>query len=191
VLLSGRGEQEAERAERAVQETDADVTVVRCAWFMQNFSENYMLEPIQAGELVLPARDQLDPFVDADDIADVVVAALTDDRHIGELYELTGPRLLTFPGAVGEIAAAIGRDIRYVPVSVEEYETVMAEENVPEEFRSFLNYLFGEILGHSAYLTDGVQRALGRPPRDFSDFVRDTAATGVWDVSAAVPWPSS
>ncbi|MGH9024630.1 MAG: NmrA family NAD(P)-binding protein [Acidimicrobiia bacterium] len=183
VLLSGRGEKEAQRAERAVQEMDADVTVVRCAFFMQNFSENYILEPIQAGEVVLPARDQLDPFVDADDIAAVVVAALTDDRHIGELYELTGPRLLTFPEAVGEIAAATGRDIRYVPVSVEEYEAVMIEENVPEEFRWLLSYVFGEVMGGRAYLTDGVQRALGRPPRDFSDFVRDTAATGVWNMT--------
>jgi uncharacterized protein YbjT (DUF2867 family) len=190
VLLSGRGEKEAERGERAVQETDADLTVVRCAFFMQNFSENYLVEPIQAGEVVLPARDQLDPFVDADDIADVVVAALTDDRHIGEVYELTGPRLLTYPEAVGEIAAAIGRDIRYVPVSVEEYEAVMIEENVPEEFRWLLSYVFGEVLGGRPYLTDGLQRALGRPPRDFSEFVRDTAATGVWDVSAAVPSPA-
>jgi uncharacterized protein YbjT (DUF2867 family) len=191
VLLSGRGEEEAERAERVVQDMGADVTVVRCAWFMQNFSESYMLEPIQAGEVVMPARDQLDPFVDADDIADVAVAALTDDRHIGELYELTGPRLLTFPEAVGEIAAAIGRDIRYMPVSVEEYEAVMAEENVPQEFRSFLKYLFGEVLGHNAYLTDGVQRALGRPPRDFSDFVRDAAAASVWKVTSGVPSPAS
>ena len=159
------------------------MTIVRCAWFMQNFSESYMLEPIQAGELVLPARDELEPFVDADDIADVVVAALTDDRHIGELYELTSPRLLTFPEAIGEIVAATGRDIRYVPVSTEEYEAVMAEEGVPVEFRSFLNYLFGEVLGRLAFTTDGVQRALGREPRDFRDYVRDTAATGVWNMS--------
>jgi uncharacterized protein YbjT (DUF2867 family) len=184
VLLSGRGEDEAQRAERVVQDSGADVTIVRCAWFMQNFSENYMLEPIQAGELVLPADDtKLEPFIDADDIADVAVAALTDDRHIGELYELTSPRLWTFSEAISEIAAATGRAIRYVPVSAEEYEAVMEEENVPVEFRSFINYLFGEVLGRNAFLTDGVQRALGREPRDFRDFVRDTAATGVWNMS--------
>jgi uncharacterized protein YbjT (DUF2867 family) len=184
VLLSGRGEEEAQRAERVVQDSGADVTIVRCAWFMQNFSESYMLEPIQAGELVLPADDQkLEPFVDADDIADVVVAALTDDRHIGELYELTSPRLWTFSEAIAEIAAATGREIRYVPVSAEEYEAVMAQDDVPVEFRSFLNYLFGEVLGRNAFVTDGVQRALGREPRDFRDFVRDTAATGVWNMT--------
>ena len=181
VLLSGRGEQEAERAERALQDTDADWTILTCAWFMQNFDESFMLEPIQAGEVVLPAGDEPEPFVDADDIADVAVAALTDDRHIGQLYELTSPRLLSFRAAVDEIAEATGREINYVQVSTEKYEAVMAEEGVPVEFRTFLNYLFGEVLGHNAYVTDGVQRALGREPRDFSEYARDAAASGIWD----------
>ena len=179
VLLSGRGEEEAERSEQAVQETGADWTIVRCAWFMQNFSEDFMLESILDGELALPAGDQLEPFVDADDIADVAVAALTDNRHIGELYELTSPRLMTFADAVGEIARATGRDIRYVPVTIEEYAAY-----VPPDFVGFLTYLFSEVLGNNAYLTDGVQRALGREPRDFSAYARETAATGVWDSSA-------
>ena len=155
VLLSGRGEEEAQRTERMVQETGADVTIVRCAWFMQNFSEqDFLVGPILDGEVVLPAAEQLDPFIDADDIADVAVAALTDDRHIGETYELTSPRLMTFPDAVGEIAAASGRRIHYVPVSVEEYAAGAAELGVPEEFVEFLAYLFGEVLGNNAYVTD-------------------------------------
>jgi uncharacterized protein YbjT (DUF2867 family) len=183
VLLSGRGEEEAQRAERAVQETGADLTIVRCAWFMQNFSEDYLVEPILDGEVVLPAGDEPEPFVDADDIADVAVAALTDDRHIGELYELTSPRLLTFAEAVAEIATATGREIRYVPVSIEEYAAGAAEFGVPAEFVEFLSYLFSEVLGRSAYLTDGVQRALAREPRDFSAYARETAASGVWNAS--------
>ena len=55
---------------------------------------------------------------------------------------------------------------------------------MPPEFVGFLTYLFSDVLGHNAYVTDGVQRALGREPRDFSDFVRDTAATGVWSVAS-------
>jgi uncharacterized protein YbjT (DUF2867 family) len=184
VLLSGRGEEEAQRAELSVQESGADVTVVRCAWFMQNFSEDYLVGPILDGEVVLPADEQLEPFVDADDIADVAVAALTDDRHIGETYELTSPRLWSFREAVGEIAAASGRRIDYVPVPVEEYAAGAAEHGVPEEFVGFLTYLFSDVLGRNAYLTDGVQRALGREPRDFSDYVRDTVATGIWAVPA-------
>jgi uncharacterized protein YbjT (DUF2867 family) len=111
VLLSGRGEEEAERAERAVRDSGAELTVLRSTWFAQNFSEDYWMEQVQAGEVALPAGDTPEPFVDADDIADVAVAALTDDRHIGELYELTGPRLLTFAEAVLEISRAVGREI--------------------------------------------------------------------------------
>src|SRR5215208_5802236 len=182
VLLSGRGEEEAQRTELAVQEAGTEWTIVRCAWFMQNFSENYLLEPILAGEVVLPAGDVPEPFVDAEDIADVAVAALTEAGHAGELYELTGPRLLTFKEAVGKIARAAGREIRFVPISVEEYSSMLAKHEVSAEFVSLLTYLFSEVLdGRNAYRADGVQRALGREPREFADYAGDAAATGVWD----------
>jgi uncharacterized protein YbjT (DUF2867 family) len=189
VLLSGRGEEEAQRAELAVREVAEEAgvewTIVRCAWFMQNFDEYFLLEPILSGEVALPAGNVPEPFVDADDIADVAVAALTEGGHAGEIYELTSPRLLTFEEAVGEIAKATGREIRFVPVSLEEFEAVLAGEQVPAEIASFLTYLFGEVLdGRNAYLTDGVRRALGREPKDFSDYARDAAATGVWSKAA-------
>jgi uncharacterized protein YbjT (DUF2867 family) len=181
VLLTGRGEDEAQRAEREVQDTGADVTIVRCAWFMQIFSEDYLLDPIRAGEVVLPAGDgRLDPFVDADDIADVAVAALTEPGHGGQVHELTSPRLLSFPETIAEIAKASGRDIAFVPVTVEDYATAAAEQGVPAEVVDFLTYLFSDVLGSNAYVTDGVERALGRPPRDFTDYAGRTAATGVW-----------
>jgi uncharacterized protein YbjT (DUF2867 family) len=182
VLLAGRGEAEAEQAERAVRDSGADLTIVRATWFMQNFSEDYMIEHILAGAIALPAGDTPEPFVDADDIADVAVAALTDDKHIGQLYELTGPRLLTFTDAAAEISSAVGRDIPYVPVSLEEHAAVAAEQGVPAEVIELLTYLFSEVLdGRNAHVTDGVQRALGREPRDFREFAREAAATGVWD----------
>jgi uncharacterized protein YbjT (DUF2867 family) len=189
VLLSGRGEEEAQRAEQAVREVGdgagVEWTIVRCAWFMQNFDEYFLLEPILSGEVALPSGDIPEPFVDADDIADVAVAALTEGGHAGEIYELTSPRLLTFEEAVGEIAKATGREIRFVPVSLEEFEAVLAGEQVPAEIASFLTYLFGEVLdGRNAYLTDGVRRALGREPKDFTDYARDAAATGVWSKAA-------
>jgi uncharacterized protein YbjT (DUF2867 family) len=189
VLLSGRGEEEAQSAEQALREVGEEAgvewTIVRCAWFMQNFDENYLLEPILAGEVSLPSANVPEPFVDADDIADVAVAALTEDGHAGQIYELTGPRLLTMEEAVGEISRATGREIRFVPVSLEEYEAVLAEADVPPEFLSFLTYLFGEVLdGRNASLTDGVRRAVGREPKDFADYARDAAATGVWSEAA-------
>jgi uncharacterized protein YbjT (DUF2867 family) len=185
VLLSGRGEEEAQSAERAVQKAGAEWTIVRCSWFSQNFSENYLLEPILSDEVVLPAGDVPEPFVDADDIADVAVAALTEDGHGGQIYELTGPRLLTFEEAVDEISQAAGREIRYVPVSVEHYASMLAEYHVPAEFVGLLTYLFGEVLdGRNSHLTDGVRRAVGREPKDFADYARDAAATGVWSEAA-------
>lgn len=109
----------------------------------------------------------------------------TEEGHEGEVYELTGPRLLTFEEAVGEIARAANREIRYVPVSMPEFESLLAEQEVPDEYVWLLTYLFTEVLdGRNAYLTDGVQRALGREPRDFADYARETAATGVWSKAA-------
>jgi uncharacterized protein YbjT (DUF2867 family) len=181
VLLSGRGEQEAQRAERIVQEAGLEWTVVRCSWFNQNFSESYLLDPILAGEVALPAGDVPEPFVDTEDIADVAVAALTEEGHASRVYELTGPRLLTFADAIEEIGRATGRELRFVPVAIEDYAAVLAEHDVPDDVVWLLRYLFTEVLdGRNAKLADGVQRALGREPRDFSDFVRETAATGVW-----------
>ena len=180
VLLSGRGEEEAQAAEELIQSAGVDWTILRSSWFSQNFSEDYLREPVLSGEVVLPVGAVPEPFVDADDIADVAVAALTGDGHAGQLYELTGPRLLTFADAVGEIARATGRRIDLVPVSVEDY--VLAAEGVPGEVVELLTYLFTTVLdGRNARLADGVQRALGRSPRDFADYAKATAATGIWD----------
>jgi uncharacterized protein YbjT (DUF2867 family) len=184
VLLSGRGEPEAQRCEQIVRESGTAWTLLRASWFSQNFSENYLLEPVLAGEVALPVGNVGEPFVDADDIADAAVAALTDDRHRGQLYELTGPRLWTFAEAIAEIARATGRDIRYVEISADEYASALTQADVPPMIATLVMYLFKEVLdGRNARIADGVTRALGRPPRDFSEYARDTAATGVWNAA--------
>jgi uncharacterized protein YbjT (DUF2867 family) len=185
VLLSGRNEVEAERAEDVVTACGLDWTIVRCAFFSQNFNEGAWLEEVLAGSVSLPVRDVQEPFVDADDIADVVVAALTDDRHVGQLYELTGPRLLSFGDAVAEVAAAAGRDISFVTVTIDDYVAMLKEYGLPDDFIWLLNHLFTEVLGTKAQLADGVQRALGREPRDFTDFAREAATAGVWGADNA------
>ena len=183
-LLSGRGEPIAEQAEEAVRDTGADLTILRSTWFMQNFSEDYMLDHVLSGDIRLPAGEVPTPFVDIDDVADIAVEALTDDRHIGELYELTGPRSLTFAEAAAEIGEAAGREIRYTPVTLEQHEAELAEHGVAPDVIELLTYLFKEVVdGRNADTTDGVQRALGREPRDFSEYARDAAATGVWNAS--------
>jgi uncharacterized protein YbjT (DUF2867 family) len=187
VLLSGRGEDEAQRAERVVQDSGADWTIVRASWFAQNFSESFLVSAVQAGEVVLPVGDIPEPFVDVDDIADVAVAALTEDGHAGQLYEVTGPRMLTFADAVAEIAAATGQEIRYVQISPEAFKMALSEQGLPADLVWLLDYLFATVLdGRNAFVTDGVERVLGRPPRDFSDYARDTAASGVWNAPSGV-----
>jgi uncharacterized protein YbjT (DUF2867 family) len=181
VLLSGRGEEEAQLAEEAVQASGAGWTIVRCSWFMQNFSEGYLLEPVLSGEVVLPVGEVPEPFVDADDIADVAVAALTEDGHAGQVYEVTGPRSLTFAQATKEIARACRRSVSFAPVPMDAYVAAAVGYGVPDDVLSPLRYLFTEVLdGRNAHTADGVQRALGRPPRDFAQFARHAAASGVW-----------
>src|ERR1700737_1364562 len=179
VLLSGRNEPEAERAGRVVMGHGLEWTIVRCAFFAQNFNEGAWLDEVLAGTVSRPVDQVQEPFVDADDIADVAVAALTDDRHVGQLYELTGPRLLSFGDAVAQIGAAAGRDIRFVSVPIEDYTAMLTEYGLPQDFIWLLNHLFTEVLGSKAQLADGVQRALGREPKDFADYARETATTGV------------
>lgn len=181
VLLSGRGEEEAERAERALMESGAEWTIIRASWFAQNFSESFLLDAVQSGEVALPVGAVKEPFIDAEDIAHVAVAALTQEGHAGKLYEVTGPRLMTFAEAVEEIAAASGRDIRFREMPAEDYAALLEQHGVPADYIALVMYLFTTVLdGRNESLAEGVQQALGRPPRDFADFVRETAASGVW-----------
>ena len=182
VLLSGRGEDRALAGERAVRESGAEWTVVRASWFLQNFSEHFLTDAIVAGELALPVGDVLEPFIDADDIADVAVAALTTSAHLGTVVEVTGPRLLSFADVVDEISATIGRDVRYVAVSPAAFTAAMTAAGLPPGEAADLTDLFTSVLdGRNASLTDGVERALGRPARDIREWASATAATGVWD----------
>lgn len=178
VLLAGRGEPQVRPAEAAVRDSGVAFTILEAAFFAQNFSEG-MLVPVQ-GEIGFPAGDVAEPFIDVDDIADVAVAALTDDRHAGATYELTGPRLVTFAEAAREIAAASGRSVRYRPVSSHDYAAALAP-HMPAAEVAFLIELFAYLTdGHNASLGDGVQRALGRQPRDFRDYARIAAEQGAW-----------
>ncbi|CAI8849539.1 NAD(P)H-binding protein [Pseudomonas sp. IT-P291] len=181
VLLSGRGEIEAEQAERVVQNSGIDWTILRASWFCQNFSEAHFLEPILQGELALPVGNIAEPFVDVEDIAECAVAALTQPGHTNQRYELTGPRALTFAEAVTEIARSTRRNIEFVAVPADAYRQALEQEQLPAELIDLVLYLFTSVLdGRNTPVTDGVQRALGRPARDFSDYVQRTGATGIW-----------
>jgi uncharacterized protein YbjT (DUF2867 family) len=183
VLLSGRGEPQAERCEKILREVLPAValTVIRGAWFSQNFSEGELVGPVLSGEIAFPAGRVAEPFVDADDIADVAVAVLLDrspgQPHAGKIYELTGPRLLTFDEVAAEISRASGRPVHYRPVTKEEYAAALSAV-LPPDYASFLADLFAQVLdGRNACLSGDVERILGRKPRDFSDYVAANADT--------------
>lgn len=182
VLLSARGEEQARATEEALQSSGADWTIVRAAWFAQNFSEGPLLDELRGGGLVFPAGEVREPFIDVRDIADVVVTALTSgDRYVRRAVEITGPRLLSFRDAVAEISEATGTKLTYTPVPARAYGEALTGFGVPSEEAEFLVEVFGGLLdGRNARLTDGVREVLGRAPRDFTDFAREAAAAGTW-----------
>jgi len=140
------------------------------------------VDAVQAGEVVLPAGNVPEPFIDVEDIADIAAVALTEDGHVGEMYEVTGPRLLTFADAVATISEVTGRDITFQQVSVADNAAFLTEMGLPTDVVDLLTYLFDTVLdGRNSYVSDGVERALGRSPRDFADFARTAATTGIWN----------
>jgi uncharacterized protein YbjT (DUF2867 family) len=194
VLASGRGIDDPDYAkagsgileglvdsEAAVRESGLEWTISRPGWFAQNFSEGFFADAVLAGELRLPGGDGAASFVDAEDIAAVVVAALTEDGHAGQIYELSGPRAVTLTEAVATISEATGRAIRYVPLSVEDYVAELVQQGLPPaDAQAFADAIEPLREGRDEHVSDGVQRALGRPPRTFAEFAKATAADGGW-----------
>lgn len=181
VLLSGRGEPGALAAERALREIAPSATVVRCSFFAQNFSEGTFAEDVRAGQLLLPVDGVGEPFVDADDVAAVAVAALTEPGHEGETYEVTGPQLLTFAEAAEAIATGAAIPVEFTPVPKDAWISALRAEGVPPEVVELLTHLFTEVLdGRNTWVGDGVSRALGRPPKSFATYVTEATSASAW-----------
>ncbi len=183
VLLSGKGEREAELCEQVVMHSGLDYTIVRASWFMQNFSESFFLDPILAGHVALPKPEAQVPYVDTGDIADVVVEVLLNDVHNGQVYELTGPRLLTFEEVIKEISLATERDIVFTKVSLADYIGFLKAADVPADYVWLIDYLFTNVLDAKGndVISDDVQKVLGRKPKDFTEYVLETEKSGVWN----------
>lgn len=181
VLLSGRGEEEAQLCERLALHSGIPATIVRCGWFNQNFSESFFRDLLMSGTLAVPNAHVGEGYVDADDIADVATAALTEDGHAGQIYQLTGPELLTFRDIAAIFRETTGRELNVVDVSREAFVEGLEAAQLPEGMVQLVDYLFNEVLdGRNASLGDGVQRALGRPPRDFRSFLQKAHLSGAF-----------
>lgn len=183
VLLSGKGEKEAELCEQVVIHSGIEYTILRCSWFSQNFSESFFLDPIVSGQIALPKPEAQVPYVDTNDIADVAVNVLLKDDHNGKILQLTGPQVLTFPEVVNEIAEATGRQLQFIPISLEQYVSMLRQHNVPEDYVWLIDYLFSNVLDAEGnnMVTNDIEKVLGKKARDFRTYVRETAATGVWN----------
>ena len=181
VLLSGRGEKEAQACEQVIIQSGLEWTIIRASWFMQNFSENFLLDSILGNEVVLPTIKTLEPFVDADDIADVAVTVLTDKKHSNKIYELTGAELLSFQSATSKIAKALNRPITYAEIGIDEYVSILKSYQLPDDFIWLIQYLFTEVLdGRNESLNNDIENILGRKPTTFDEYVSKTVKTGVW-----------
>jgi len=181
VLMSGRGEKNAERSEQIVRESGLAFTLVRAAWFAQNFSEGHLVGVVHEGVMAMPAGTVREPFVDVEDIADVAVAALTEDGHEGELYDVTGPELLSFDQVAKALSRASGREVSYVPVTAEAYREGLIP-HVGVEMADLITAICRETLdGRNEFVGDGVRRALGREARSFGSFCESARASGCWD----------
>ena len=190
VLLSGRGVGSPDREfavyesslelEYAVKESGADWTIVRPAWFMQNFSEDFLYDYVMAGEIRLSAGTGSEAWIDTNDVGDVMAAVILDETHTGETYSLSGPRTLTMADVAGELSTATGRPIQYVDLEPEQHVAELTEFMTREDAESVRD-LFAVIRNHrSEYVSDGVEQVLGRAPRDFSDWAQNVAQSGVW-----------
>lgn len=184
VLLSGRGEEGAQRAERVLKQGGPDWNIVRASWFMQNFSENFMIEGILNGELMLPAGDIAEPFIDVDDIADVAVATLTRHELRNRLFEVSGPRAMTFAHCAEAISEATGYPVKYTQVPIDAFIDGLQAQGIPQQLLWLMRELFTVVFdGRNSTPTTGVEEALGRPATDFRQYVRKVMETGAWNRS--------
>lgn len=181
ILLSGRGEVEARVCEEIVKGAGLAWTIVRASWFNQNFSEGFLLGSVLQGNIALPVGQVREPFVDVEDIADVVVAAVTDPIHRGRLYELTGPELLSFEDVSRILSDVLKKTVDFTAISDEQFIAGLTKQQLPDEVLLLLRYLFTTVLdGRNQYICHGVEQALGRPPRSFYDYATTTAKRGIW-----------
>ena len=182
VLLSGKGETEAEACEKIVMDSGIDYTIVRASWFNQNWSESFFLEPILSGEVALPMSDVLIPFVDANDIAEVAATVLLDDTFNGEIIELTGPELITFKDIVNIISKTSKRNLNFHDITLEQYIDSMKQMQTPNDVVWLIEYLFSHVLTNpkNQLVINDIERVLGRKAKPFIEYAQETAKTGFW-----------
>ena len=151
-------------------------SIVRPAWFMQNFSETFLM-PVD-GAIVVPTGSGGEAFVDAEDIAAVTAATLADPHgHAGAEYAPTGPDVLTVGEAADIIGSVTGRAVRHVDIDRHIWLDGVIASGVPAEYGEMLQILTETIAsGRGSRPNGDVEKVTGAPPTSFNDFARRTVA---------------
>ena len=186
VLLSGRGETGAQKAEQQLIHSGLTWNVVRASWFHQNFSEGFLIEGILNGQVALPAGDIQEPFIDADDIAEVALNCLTKPELHNQLFEVTGPELLTFKECVNIISQISEQPIEFIPITAEQLIGGLKQQGQPEGVLWLMNELFTQVMdGRNSQIHNDVEKVLGRPAKTFLDYTTQMTKEGTWYVNNA------
>jgi uncharacterized protein YbjT (DUF2867 family) len=162
--------------ERHIEASGLAWTFLRPNGFMQNVV-NYMAETIRSQSAIYSsAADGAVSHIDARDIGAVGARVLTESGHEKKAYELTGPAGLTY-GQIAEILSRVlGRTIRYVPISPEQYKQAAVGAGTPPGYADALvdlNRYYAE--GKASRVTEAVRQIAGRDPIAFEQFARDHA----------------
>lgn len=185
VLLSTReAEYEGYENHLAIEDAVIDAgtgwTILRPSWFCQNFYTQFDRE-VRSGLLELPAGEGKDPFVDADDVAEVAFQALTMHGLEDKVYELSGPDPLSYREATERISALTGLTVRYEPVSEQTYYQRLREKGIPDDQARVMIVAHRPIAaGDNDFTSEGYRRLTGHPSKDFDTFVSETVAKGIW-----------
>ena len=120
-------------------------------------------------------------------IVDLATAWLRGERPgrlRNRLFEVSGPRAMTFAQCVDEISQAVGYPVNYTRITIEEFLQALREQGLPESMLWLMNELFTVVFdGRNSQPAAGVEEALGRPATDFSEYLRKVMASGAWDRS--------
>ncbi|HWW74519.1 MAG TPA: SDR family oxidoreductase [Pyrinomonadaceae bacterium] len=151
-------------------------TMLQPNFFMQNLL-GQAAQIAATGAVYQPVGDARASFIDTRDIAAVVARALTEEGHEGQTYVLTGPEALSYSDVAAKLSEATGREIKYVPITPEQFREGALGAGLPEWLVSALerlNELFAS--GRAAEVNDNVRRVGKKEPTTFGRFARDYAA---------------
>ena len=170
--------------EKAIEASGLTWTFLRPNSFMQNVA-TFMSETIRAeGAFYSASGDAKICHVDVRDIAAVAVEALTDDKHAGKAYRLTGPESLTYDEVAAVLSAATGRAIAHVCLPPEDLKGAMLGSGMPEALADRMLDLERYYRDDSASdISEDIKLVTGRDPRRFQDYAAEVAASGLLDAA--------